>query len=63
MSKKTDYVAWGLDEATPTIIDESLEKRERIVRKITGRLDYIGLLMLLSLVVNFTLALIVITKI
>ena len=63
MNKKTDYVAWGLDDASPNDIEESKVKREKIFNKITNRLDYIGLLMLLSLVVNFTLALIVITKI
>lgn len=63
MNKKTDYVAWGLDDATPNDIEEAKTKREKIFNKITNRLDYIGLLMLLSLVVNFTLALIVINSI
>lgn len=55
MSKKTDYVAWGLDEATPGIIDESMKKREDIFKKLTRRLDRLTFLVLLSTVAQLVL--------
>lgn len=63
MNKKTDYVAWGLDDATPNDIDESLVKREKIFNKIKNKLDWIAILMLISTGVQVTLAYIVLTKI
>jgi hypothetical protein len=63
MNKKTDYVAWGLDEATPGIIEESMEKREKIFNKIKNKLDWIATLMLISTGVQVTLAYIILTKI
>lgn len=63
MNKKTDYVAWGLDDATPNDIDESMEKREKIFNKIKNKLDWIATLMLISTGVQVTLAYIILTKI
>lgn len=63
MNKKTDYVAWGLDDATPNDIDKSLVKREKIFNKIKNKLDWIAILMLISTGVQVTLAYIVLTKI
>lgn len=63
MNKKTDYVAWGLDDATPNDIDESLVKREKIFNKIKNKLDWIATLMLISTSVQVTLAYIILTKI
>lgn len=63
MNKKTDYVAWGLDDATPGDIDESLAKREKIFNKIKNKLDWIATLMLISTGVQVTLAYIILTKI
>ena len=55
MSKKTDYVAWGLDEATPGIIDESMKKREDIFKKLTRRLDRLTFIVLLSTIAQLAL--------
>ena len=55
MTKKTDYVAWGLDDATPGDIDASLEKREEIFRRVTKRLDRIAVIMLLSTIAQLAL--------
>lgn len=55
MTKKTDYVAWGLDDATPGDIDASLEKREEIFRRVTKRLDRLAVIMLLSTIAQLAL--------
>ena len=55
MTKKTDYVAWGLDDATPGDIDTSLEKREEIFRRVTKRLDRLAVIMLLSTIAQLAL--------
>jgi hypothetical protein len=55
MTKKTDYVAWGLDDATPNIIDQALEKREKLFKQVTKRLDRLLLIVLLSTVVQLAL--------
>ena len=55
MTKKTDYVAWGLDDATPSDIDQALEKREKLFKQVTKRLDRLLLIMLLSTVVQLAL--------
>ena len=47
-NSKTDYVAWGLDEPTPAILDESLKKRNKIYKRVTRKLDRITLLLLVS---------------
>ena len=62
MTKKTDYVAWGLDEATPTIIDETLEKRQQIFNKITSKLDRIAGIILLSTIAQVALIAVILTK-
>lgn len=55
MNKKTDYVAWGLDDATPNDIDESLAKREKLFKQVTNRLDRLTFLVLLSTVAQIAL--------
>ena len=55
MTKKTDYVAWGLDDATPSDIDTSLQKREEIFRRVTKRLDRLAVIMLLSTIAQLAL--------
>ena len=55
MTKKTDYVAWGLDDATPNDIDASLQKREEIFRRVTKRLDRLAVIMLLSTIAQLAL--------
>ena len=55
MTKKTDYVAWGLDDATPNDIDQALEKREKLFKQVTKRLDRLLLIVLLSTVVQLAL--------
>ena len=55
MTKKTDYVAWGLDDATPSDIDASLQKREEIFRRVTKRLDRLAVIMLLSTIAQLAL--------
>lgn len=55
MNKKTDYVAWGLDDATPSDIDESLAKREKLFKQVTNRLDRLTFLVLLSTVAQIAL--------
>ena len=55
MTKKTDYVAWGLDDATPGDIDASLQKREEIFRRLTKRLDRLAVIMLLSTIAQLAL--------
>jgi hypothetical protein len=55
MIKKTDYVAWGLDGATPSNIDQALEKREKLFKQVTKRLDRLLLIVLLSTVVQLAL--------
>lgn len=63
MNKKTDYVAWGLDDATPNDIEEAKVKRVKIFNKIKNKLDWIATLMLISTGVQVTLAYIILTKI
>ena len=55
MTKKTDYVAWGLDDATPSDIDQALEKREKLFKQVTKRLERLLLIVLLSTVVQLAL--------
>ena len=55
MTKKTDYVAWGLDDATPGDIDQALEKREKLFKQVTNRLDRLLLIVLLSTIVQLAL--------
>ena len=55
MTKKTDYVAWGLDDATPSDIDASLQKREEIFRRVTKRLDRLAVIMILSTIAQLAL--------
>lgn len=55
MTKKTDYVAWGLDDATPGDIDASLQKREEIFSRLTKRLDRLAVIMLLSTIAQLAL--------
>lgn len=55
MTKKTDYVAWGLDDAAPSNIDQALEKREKLFKQVTKRLDRLLLIVLLSTVVQLAL--------
>ena len=54
-NKKTDYVAWGLDEATPGIIDETMKKREYIFKKLIRRLDRLTFIVLLSTLAQLAL--------
>ena len=63
INKKTDYVAWGLDDATPSDIDESLKKRKKLYNKIKNKLDWIATFMLVSTAVQVTLAYIILTRI
>lgn len=55
MTKKTDYVAWGLDDATPSDIDQALEKREKLFKQVLNRLDILTLIVLLSTLVQLVL--------
>ena len=55
MTKKTDYVAWGLDDATPNDMNEALEKREKLFKQVTNRLDRLLLIVLLSTIVQLAL--------
>jgi len=55
MNKKTDYIAWGLDEADPANIDDSMAKREEIFNRVLKRLDRITLLVLVSTVAQLAL--------
>ena len=55
MNKKTDYVAWGLDDATPNDIDESLEKRQKLFKQVTKKLDRLLLIVLLSTLAQLAL--------
>ena len=55
MNKKTDYIAWGLDEANPANIDDSMAKREEIFNRVLKRLDRITLLVLVSTVAQLAL--------
>ena len=62
MNKKTDYVAWGLDDATPNDIDESLAKREQLFKKITGRLDRLLFFVAVTSIAQIILAAIIFAK-
>ena len=55
MTKKTDYVAWGLDDATPNDIDQALKKREKLYKQVLNRLDILTLIVLLSTLVQLVL--------
>lgn len=55
MTKKTDYIAWGLDEADPVNIDDSMAKREEIFNRVLKRLDRLTFLVLLSTVAQLAL--------
>lgn len=52
---KTDYVAWGLDEPSPAIMDESLDKRNKIFKRITRRLDFMMAFLVMSSVTQVAL--------
>lgn len=52
---KIDYVAWGLDDATPGNIKESTVERQRIFKRISRRLDRIAFLLLVSTVAQVAL--------
>lgn len=45
MSKKSEYVAWGLDDASPLDIDESLRKRKGLWRSLNFKLWLIIILL------------------
>jgi len=53
--KKLDYVVWGLDEPTPSMMDTSLVQRQKLFKRITRRLDRITFLLLISTVVQVAL--------
>ena len=55
MNKKTDYIAWGLDEADPANIDESMVKREEIFKRVLKRLDRLTFIVLLSTIAQLAL--------
>lgn len=52
---KIDYVAWGLDDATPGNIDESMAERQRIFKRISRSLDRMAFLLLVSTVAQVAL--------
>lgn len=52
---KIDYVAWGLDDATPNNVDLSLASRTKIFKRITRRLDRLTFLVLVSTVAQVAL--------
>ena len=63
MTKKQEFVVWGLDDAMPQVMEEATDKRKKLYKGIVNRLDRIAILMLISTVVQVTLAYIILTKI
>ena len=55
MTKKTEYVVWGLDDATPSDINQALENRKKLFKQMMKRLDRLLLIVLLSTVVQLAL--------
>lgn len=54
-NKKISYVAWGLDDAIPINIDDALNERTRIFKRITRRLDFMMTLLVVSSVTQVVL--------
>lgn len=54
-NKKISYVAWGLDDAIPINIDDALNERTRIFKRITRRLDFMMTLLVVSSVTQVAL--------
>ncbi len=53
--ERIEHAAWGLDDAVPSTINQAMDSRKRLFKKITRRLDRLTLLVLVSTVAQVAL--------
>jgi len=46
--ERIEHAAWGLDDAVPSTINQAMDSRKRLFKKITRRLDRLTFLVLVS---------------
>ena len=53
--ERIEHAAWGLDDAVPSTINQAMDSRKRLFKKITRRLDRLTFLLLVSTVAQVAL--------
>ena len=53
--ERIEHAAWGLDDAVPSTINQAMDSRKRLFKKITRRLDRLTFLILVSTVAQVAL--------
>jgi hypothetical protein len=53
--ERIEHAAWGLDDAVPSTINQAMDSRKRLFKKITRRLDRLTFLVLVSTVAQLAL--------
>ena len=53
--ERIEHAAWGLDDAVPSTINQAMDSRKRLFKKITRRLDRLTFLVLVSTVAQVAL--------
>ena len=53
--ERIEHAAWGLDDAVPSTINQDMDSRKRLFKKITRRLDRLTFLVLVSTVAQVAL--------
>lgn len=53
--ERIEHAAWGLDDAVPSTINQAMDSRKQLFKKITRRLDRLTFLVLVSTVAQVAL--------
>jgi len=53
--ERIEHAAWGLDDAVPSTINQAMDSRKRLFKKITRRLDRLTFLVIVSTVAQVAL--------
>jgi len=53
--ERIEHAAWGLDDAVPSTINQAMDSRKKLFKKITRRLDRLTFLVLVSTVAQVAL--------
>jgi hypothetical protein len=53
--ERIEHAAWGLDDAVPSTINQAMDSRKRLFKKITRRLDFMMTFLLVSSVTQVAL--------
>ena len=53
--ERIEHAVWGLDDAVPSTINQAMDSRKRLFKKITRRLDRLTFLVLVSTVAQVAL--------